>query len=157
MRAILAAAIFCVLFGVAPAQARSSHYTGLSGPCQQAAHLGGPCGCVASEKIFGHSVRGLWSVAAWSQFPRTSPAPGMAAIWPGRHVEIVTVVNNGTVITSSGRHTSVARLVFVDPHGGHAPQEKPVHYAGHHSHYASHHHSNWTRVASIEPHGYMGF
>lgn len=38
------------------------------------------CGCGAAVRIFGHSVRELWLAANWFKFPRTSPAPGMAAV-----------------------------------------------------------------------------
>jgi hypothetical protein len=170
MRAFFAAAIFCVLFSIAPAQARPhyGHYTGLSSPCQQARALGGPCGCVASEHVFGHSVRGLWSVSAWYQFPRVAPAAGTVAIWRGRHVEAVVSVD-GNVATTNGpygvRHIDLAHshLTFVDPHGRQfAPDKTPTRYAAHHAthhvRYASHHqHHDWTRVAEFKPHGFMGF
>ncbi len=38
------------------------------------------CGCGAAVRVFGHAVRELWLAANWFKFPRTSPAPGMAAV-----------------------------------------------------------------------------
>ena len=91
----------------------------LSGECRIASSLGGPCGCYASEAVFGHSVRNLWRANAWLKFPRTSPHAGAVAVWPGRHVAPV-VANNGdgtiTVADSWATHrVRVAGLVFVDP------------------------------------------
>jgi hypothetical protein len=91
----------------------------LSGECRVASSLGGPCGCYASEAVFGHSVRNLWRADAWLKFPRTSPHAGAVAVWPGRHVAPV-VANNGdgtiTVADSWATHrVRVAGLVFVDP------------------------------------------
>jgi hypothetical protein len=37
------------------------------------------CGCGASVRVFGHSVRRLWLAAAWLKFPSALPAPGMVA------------------------------------------------------------------------------
>lgn len=151
MRAILAATIFCLFSALRPFPAsagwimdvekagvhRSVAYAdegwhaprlivhaahvALSAPCRIARALGGPCGCVASERVFGHSVRALWSVSAWvHDFPRVAPAPGMAAIWPERHVEIVETVNRDRTVTTSGpygiRRVRIAGLIFVDPH-----------------------------------------
>jgi hypothetical protein len=38
------------------------------------------CGCIASVRIFGHSVRHLWPARAWYRFQRAHPAPGMVAV-----------------------------------------------------------------------------
>lgn len=38
------------------------------------------CGCGAAVHIFGRPIRSLWQAAAWFQFPRAAPAPGMAAV-----------------------------------------------------------------------------
>ena len=38
------------------------------------------CGCGASVRVFGHSVRELWLAANWYKFPRTYPAPGAVAV-----------------------------------------------------------------------------
>jgi hypothetical protein len=93
----------------------------LSGECRIASSRGGPCGCYASEVVFGHSVRNLWRADAWLKFPRTTPHAGAVAVWPGRHVARV-VANNGdgtiTVADSWATHrVRVAGLVFVDPRG----------------------------------------
>lgn len=38
------------------------------------------CGCGASVRVFGHSVRELWLAANWYKFPRAAPAPGTVAV-----------------------------------------------------------------------------
>jgi len=78
------------------------------------------CGCTASMLIFGRILPGLPAVSQWlARFERTSPHVGAAAIWPGRHVEIVSAVNgDGTVDTLGSvgwRPVSVGRLIFVEP------------------------------------------
>lgn len=77
------------------------------------------CGCTASMIAFGRVLPGLPLVSEWLRFPRTSPHVGAAAIWPGRHVEIVEAANgDGTVDTKGSvgwRHVSAARLIFVEP------------------------------------------
>jgi hypothetical protein len=99
---------------------RHGYSLSLSTECQTARRLGGPCGCYASEQIFGHSVRNLWLANAWLRFPRTTPAPGTAAIWPGRHVAQVVAVNSDktVVVNDSWNAHHVVRmagLVFVKP------------------------------------------
>ena len=78
-----------------------------------------PCGCTASMLEFGKVIPGLPAVSQWLRFPRTSPHIDAAAIWPGRHVEIVSAVNGDNTVDTKGsvgwRHVSVARLIFVDP------------------------------------------
>ena len=53
-------------------------------------------------------------------------APGMAAIWPGRHVEIITAVHGDGTVSTTGSvgfsRVNVARLVVVNPHGGAASE-----------------------------------
>lgn len=46
------------------------------------------CGCGASVRVFGHSVRELWLAANWYRFPRAAPAPGMVAVRP-HHVFVL--------------------------------------------------------------------
>jgi hypothetical protein len=111
----------------------------LSQECWHARSLGGPCGCVASEHIFGHSVRDLWKASSWYRFSRTSPHPGAVAIWGSRHVEAVVSVSGSTVTTDGPyglRHTPIGRLVFVEPHGGESHlasrHHEPPRYASHH-------------------------
>jgi hypothetical protein len=100
---------------------RVGYHLGLSASCASAARQGGPCGCVVAERLgLARNFRGhnLWLANDWLRFPRTVPHVGAVAVWPGRHVEIVTAVNGGTVSTSGsvGFHSvPVSRLVFVDP------------------------------------------
>jgi hypothetical protein len=107
-----------------------NHETGfavsvLSAACRIARSLGGPCGCFASEQVFGHSVRELWLADAWLKFPRTLPHSGAVAVWPHRHVAPVIAVNgDGTVTVRDSwavRRVRVAGLVFVDPRAGLPP------------------------------------
>lgn len=109
---------------------------GLSAACRQAAAMGGPCGCYAQEILFGTSNHtSLWLANSWLRFPRATPAPGMAAVWPGRHVAVIIASNgNGTVtVNDSWNHAHVVStrgLVIVDPRGGSGTQvaraETPV-------------------------------
>ena len=100
--------------------------TVLSPSCRIARSQGGPCGCVAEEKIFGtsaHVLNGLnlWMARTWLAFPRATPAPGMAAVWGTHHVEAVVAVNGNTVTTDGPygrRNVSLAAVRIVDPHGG---------------------------------------
>lgn len=99
---------------------RGASYSGLPAPCQQAARLGGPCGCWASIHFFGHSVRALWPVSQWlASFQRTSPRSGVAMIWPGRHVApTVGEPHNGRILVQDSWAThevSIAGKIFVDP------------------------------------------
>jgi hypothetical protein len=120
----------------------------LPGPCYLARRQGGPCGCVAEGIIFGrydHVLNGmnLWLANAWLGFPRATPGPGTAAVWPGRHVEAVVANNGDGTVTTSGpygqRRVRISSVVFVDPHGG---------YAGHREarrRYAANAHRGWRR------------
>lgn len=94
----------------------------LDTPCRIAMSKGGPCGCYASELVFGHSIRDLWLARNWSRkFPHTSPAVGMAAVRP-HHVVIIGAINGDGTFT--GRDSwgptrrSLRGWVFVNPHGG---------------------------------------
>lgn len=42
------------------------------------------CGCGASLRTFGRSIRRLWLADNWLGFPRAAPAPRMAAVRGGR-------------------------------------------------------------------------
>lgn len=46
------------------------------------------CGCGSSLRIFGRIIPELNLAAAWFRFPRTAPAPGMAAV-RAHHVMIL--------------------------------------------------------------------
>lgn len=94
----------------------------LDGSCRTAARLGGPCGCYASELIFGRPVRDLWPAWNWAQkFPRTSPAVGMAAV-RRHHVVIIAAINGDGTFTGRDSwgltHRSLRGWVFVNPHSG---------------------------------------
>ena len=95
------------------------------------------CGCGASVEAFGHPVRGLYLANAWLRFPRAAPAPGMAVVWPGRHVAIIRQntrpgfavlydANSGGGLTRVHEVRS-AGLVVVDPHGSSVEERRPSH------------------------------
>ncbi len=85
------------------------------------------CGCGAAQAL-GLSDRSLWLVSSWHKFPRATAAPGMAALWGGRHVAVIREVHGDGTATvydanSGGGRTrvhrvSLAGLTIVDPHGG---------------------------------------
>ncbi len=85
------------------------------------------CGCEASRYVFGEMRPDLYLAANWiRKFPRTSPAPGMAAA-RNHHVMVLIryaggnewLVHDG----NSGRHLtrehirSISGYVIVNPHG----------------------------------------
>jgi hypothetical protein len=77
-------------------EAKASRYANASGQIVQ--HPAGCparlfCGCGASIEAFGRSIRDLWLVSNWYQFPRTAPAAGMAVLWGTRHVAIIRQYN----------------------------------------------------------------
>jgi len=84
------------------------------------------CGCGASIEVFGKSRRDLWLAANWLKFPRTAPAPGMAAARRG-HVFVLKqhVSDNHWLAAdynSGGRKSrlhvrSIAGFTVVNPHG----------------------------------------
>lgn len=103
---------------------------GMPGPCYTAARMGGPCGCFAEWLTFhvtNHVWRGknLWLADEWRRvFPRAEPAPGLAAVWPGRHVAVIAAVHtdrSGKPVSITTRESwglirrSLAGLVIVDP------------------------------------------
>lgn len=86
------------------------------------------CGCSASLFIFGRHIPELDAARNWLRFPRTEPAPGMAAVAPSRHHVLVLerhvrgpywVVHDG----NSGHHLtrehvrSIAGFTVVNPRG----------------------------------------
>ena len=139
----------------------SSGAFALSSECWRARSLGGPCGCVASEHIFGHSVRDLWKASSGYRFPRTAPHPGAVAIWGARHVEAVVAVSASTVTTDGPyglRQTPIGRLVFVDPRSGPSVEVRVAsrhgrqHFVGYRDRrYASGRDENREAVADIGP------
>jgi hypothetical protein len=112
-------------------EAKASGYANASGQIVQ--HPAGCparlfCGCGASIEAFGRSIRDLWLVSNWYQFPRTAPAAGMAVLWGTRHVAIIRQYNgDGTAVlydANSGKgltrvhRVRIAGLAVVDPHPG---------------------------------------
>ncbi len=85
------------------------------------------CGCGASLHVFGRIIPTLNLAANWLAFPRTSPAPGMAAARPGhvfileQHIEgnvwLVHDSNSGRGLTRVHAR-SIAGYTVVNPHGG---------------------------------------
>lgn len=75
-------------------------------------------------RIFGAPIRSLWLAANWFRFPRTYPAPGMAAV-RRHHVMVLEAHMGGDVWTvydaNSGHHRtqvharSIAGYIIVDP------------------------------------------
>jgi len=85
------------------------------------------CGCEASLYKFGRIIPELNLASNWYRFPRTAPAPGMAAVRPG-HVMILESQVSGNVWNvhdgNSGGHVtreharSLAGYTIVNPNGG---------------------------------------
>jgi hypothetical protein len=88
------------------------------------------CGCEASLYRFGHIVPELNLAGNWRRFPRSAPAPGMAAVNSG-HVMILQQQVAGNVWYvhdgNSGGHVtrehprSIAGYTIVDPSAGTVP------------------------------------
>jgi hypothetical protein len=83
------------------------------------------CGCGVAVRVFGAPIRSLWSVANWRNFPRTTPQPGMVAVWPHHVAYIEQIIGDGLAIMfdpNSGRHEtrqhvrSLRGAKIVDPH-----------------------------------------
>ena len=82
------------------------------------------CGCGLARHL-GLTDRSLWLASSWLRFPRTAPAPGRVAVWPGRHVALIEQVGpDGTAYlrdwNSGGGLTrlhwrSIRGTVVVDP------------------------------------------
>jgi hypothetical protein len=82
------------------------------------------CGCGASVYLFGHPVRNLFLAANWFKFPRTSPAPGMAAVRRHHVMVLKEYIGGSTWLVydaNSGRHAtrvhprSIAGYAVVSP------------------------------------------
>lgn len=137
MRVLLAALLFCALltFVSTPAKAfwindrgsgqaqrifghHGAHRGHLSAECRHAASLGGPCGCWASEYVFGRSIRTLWLARAWLlRFARTQARPGVVAVWPHHVAPVVEVLGHFLIVADSwATHRVRSPGVFVDPH-----------------------------------------
>lgn len=85
------------------------------------------CGCEASIYVFGRIIPDLNLAANWlRKFPRTAPAPGMAAARRGHVFVLISHVSGSDWLVhdgNSGRHLtrrhvrSIARYTVVNPHG----------------------------------------
>jgi hypothetical protein len=91
------------------------------------------CGCEASRYVFGAMRRDLYLASNWiRKFPRTAPAPGMAAARSGHVMILIShaggndwMVHDGN---SGGGKTrdhvmSISRYVIVDPRGSRSAQQ----------------------------------
>lgn len=123
---VIFAIVFACLF-VTPSHARHRYFadaTVVSHPsgCPARAF----CGCGAAVHVFGRPARELWLAANWFKFPRTSPAPGMAAVRRHhvfvleQHIEgniwLAYDANSGRGLTR--RHArSISGFTIVNPHG----------------------------------------
>jgi len=127
--------LFC-MFGAgrvaaANPQPRQARETASYGGGQIVAHPSGCprsafCGCGAAVRLFGRPVRSLWLVANWFRFPRTAPAPGMAAVRK-HHVMVLEADLGGGIWrvydANSGGHLtrvharSIAGYRIVNPNG----------------------------------------
>ena len=100
---------------------RAARGGGLPGPCQQAARMGGPCGCWAEYTLFGrleHVVgkMNMWLAADWLRFPRASSvADANAAVYLSRsgHAYHVAPIVAGVAHDSFGDHPVTGRVVLV--------------------------------------------
>jgi len=85
------------------------------------------CGCGSSLRVFSKIIPALNAARNWLRFPRTLPAPGMAAVRT-HHVMILQAPTSRPGIwlvydPNGGRHLtwlherSIRGYVIVDPHG----------------------------------------
>lgn len=85
------------------------------------------CGCEASRYVFGEPRPELYLASNWiRKFPRTSPAPGMAAARSGHVMILISPAGGNDWLVHDGnsgggltrRHVrSISGHVIVDPHG----------------------------------------
>ena len=85
------------------------------------------CGCEASRYVFGKVRPELNLASNWMRFPRTKPAPGMAAV-RNHHVMVLMshaggndwLVHDGNAGYGKTREhvMSISGYVIVDPKGG---------------------------------------
>jgi hypothetical protein len=130
--------VACVLLSSVQAEARPRHHhfrsvASVAGEFQSDARVVGGrpsgcpsrfCGCEASLFRFGRVIPQLNLAANWRRFPRTAPAPGMAAVRSG-HVMILQQQVSGNIWNvhdgNSGGHVtreharSIAGYTIVDP------------------------------------------
>lgn len=84
------------------------------------------CGCGASIRVFGHSIRSLWLARNWFEFPQTYAKPGAVAVRRHHVMVIEQVVGDNSALVydaNSGGHrtrlhvVSLAGYSIRDPHG----------------------------------------
>lgn len=86
------------------------------------------CGCEASLYVFGHIRAELNLASNWMRkFPRTSPAPGMAAVRNHHVMVLMSHVEGSNWLVHDGNSgggltrehvVSISGYVIVNPHGG---------------------------------------
>lgn len=84
------------------------------------------CGCEASRYVFGRMIPDLYLAANWiRKFPRTSPAPGMAAARSGHVFVLISHVSGTDWLVHDGNsgggktrvhERSIAGYTIVNPH-----------------------------------------
>jgi hypothetical protein len=137
LAAVLVALVASIALTTSPASARHRHhhhhhYYDANGNGTYVAHPSGCpgsafCGCGASVRLFGRSIRELWLARAWFKFPRSSPAPDMAAVRNHHVMVLISQVEGSTWMVydaNSGGHAtriharSIAGYVIVNPRAG---------------------------------------
>lgn len=132
MTRLLLTTLFLCVVSLGAASARGHHrpYPSQPGEVIGGRPAGCPhayCGCGASLHLFGRIIPSLNLAANWLRFPRTAPAPKMAAARRG-HVMVLEEHISGSVWlvhdSNSGRHLtrlhprSIAGYAIVDPRAG---------------------------------------
>ncbi|MDB6098304.1 MAG: hypothetical protein JWN58_1007 [Gammaproteobacteria bacterium] len=84
------------------------------------------CGCEASRYVFGRMIPDLYLAANWiRKFPRTAPAPGMAAARSGHVFVLISHISGADWLVHDGNsgggktrvhERSIAGYVIVNPH-----------------------------------------
>jgi hypothetical protein len=128
MTRVALALILAALCAAPSAEARPRHHHFPDAGTMVAHPAGCParafCGCGVADYVFGRPVRSLWLASAWRRFPRTSPAPGMVAVWHGHVAAIIATHGDGTALVydpNSGHHATrihrrdIRRAVIVNP------------------------------------------
>jgi hypothetical protein len=90
------------------------------------------CGCEASRYVFGEMRRELYLASNWiRKFPRTAPAPGMAAARSGHVMILISHVGGNDWLVHDGNSgggktrdhvMSISRYAIVDPRGSRSAQ-----------------------------------
>lgn len=122
-----------VTFALTPAHARHHHHRYHRSYSSNSGVVGGRpsgcpnqyCGCGSSIYLFGRIIPTLNLASNWFRFPRSYPAPRMAAVRPG-HVMVLVEPRGGSnwlvYDSNSGSHLtrlherSIAGYRIVNPH-----------------------------------------